>query len=288
MEGIEARRLADELRASHPGLEVTVAPTPELEAILAAMARDMEPEESYLEAGSVPADAVERLFRGAELLWRIAPWAVADDDQLLRVDVPALGIEGACLSIVGALGQTLGFLLFPSLEGYEAFLQAVDRGGEGHLDIGTTVLSLEFERGTDLPASMRREVARHGWSVAGPDAYPRVEHRERDGVLRPLTERDVRVAAAVATSLASFFIRNGDLFGDEEFSPVCQSWYDENDLEVRFTLPYEAFALFDVEEPQRRPAERSAPKVARNAPCPCGSGKKHKKCCLAKGLPVPS
>jgi len=22
--------------------------------------------------------------------------------------------------------------------------------------------------------------------------------------------------------------------------------------------------------------------VARNAPCPCGSGKKHKKCCLAK------
>lgn len=25
------------------------------------------------------------------------------------------------------------------------------------------------------------------------------------------------------------------------------------------------------------------PKTARNAPCPCGSGKKHKKCCLAKG-----
>jgi len=26
---------------------------------------------------------------------------------------------------------------------------------------------------------------------------------------------------------------------------------------------------------------RSAPKVGRNDPCPCGSGKKHKKCCLA-------
>lgn len=25
---------------------------------------------------------------------------------------------------------------------------------------------------------------------------------------------------------------------------------------------------------------RSAPKVGRNEPCPCGSGKKHKKCCL--------
>lgn len=26
---------------------------------------------------------------------------------------------------------------------------------------------------------------------------------------------------------------------------------------------------------------RSGPKVGRNEPCPCGSGKKYKKCCLA-------
>ena len=28
------------------------------------------------------------------------------------------------------------------------------------------------------------------------------------------------------------------------------------------------------------PFRRDAPKVGRNDPCPCGSGKKHKKCCL--------
>jgi len=27
---------------------------------------------------------------------------------------------------------------------------------------------------------------------------------------------------------------------------------------------------------------RSGPKVGRNSPCPCGSGKKYKKCCLNK------
>ncbi|MFW5875746.1 MAG: YchJ family protein [Myxococcota bacterium] len=32
------------------------------------------------------------------------------------------------------------------------------------------------------------------------------------------------------------------------------------------------------------PAVRSEPKVGRNDPCPCGSGKKHKKCC---GSPSP-
>jgi preprotein translocase subunit SecA len=35
---------------------------------------------------------------------------------------------------------------------------------------------------------------------------------------------------------------------------------------------------------ERRPEPgRSGPKVGRNDPCPCGSGKKYKKCCLAKG-----
>ena len=28
---------------------------------------------------------------------------------------------------------------------------------------------------------------------------------------------------------------------------------------------------------------RQGPKVGRNDPCPCGSGKKHKKCCLGAG-----
>jgi SEC-C motif-containing protein len=30
-----------------------------------------------------------------------------------------------------------------------------------------------------------------------------------------------------------------------------------------------------------KPVVRDAPKAGRNDPCPCGSGKKHKKCCLA-------
>ena len=33
--------------------------------------------------------------------------------------------------------------------------------------------------------------------------------------------------------------------------------------------------------PKQPPAKRAAPKVGRNDPCPCGSGKKHKRCCGA-------
>jgi preprotein translocase subunit SecA len=38
----------------------------------------------------------------------------------------------------------------------------------------------------------------------------------------------------------------------------------------------------DSGEPQKpRTVKREAPKVGRNDPCPCGSGKKYKKCCGA-------
>ena len=38
------------------------------------------------------------------------------------------------------------------------------------------------------------------------------------------------------------------------------------------------------DHPHHAPVEtfvRGSPTVGRNDPCPCGSGKKHKKCCLA-------
>ena len=35
----------------------------------------------------------------------------------------------------------------------------------------------------------------------------------------------------------------------------------------------------EARAPQPAPAQRAAPKVGRNDPCPCGSGKKFKKCC---------
>lgn len=45
-------------------------------------------------------------------------------------------------------------------------------------------------------------------------------------------------------------------------------------------------ALFQHFEAQRKlartPLKRDAPKISRNDPCPCGSGKKYKKCCLNK------
>jgi hypothetical protein len=62
---------------------------------------------------------------------------------------------------------------------------------------------------------------------------------------------------------------------------VCESHYDEHGLEVRFTMPYEAYEQFELAAPRVQPV-RAEPTAPRNGACPCGSGKKYKKCCLGK------
>jgi hypothetical protein len=212
--------LAAELRSTFgDGMPVRIAPTPEIDDVLAHMAASFDAgrdHATYLEGGRIPAAAVAELFQAARLLWNVAPWKTMTDDQVLRVDASGLGIERACLSVIGNLSQDFGFLLFPSFEGYEAFLDTPDPStGEPLGDLGTTFLSLNFERAADLPPGMRREVERHRWPVAGARAYPVVQHRERDGIARPLTERDVRIATACASALAAPFRRRRTI-PDEE------------------------------------------------------------------------
>jgi len=274
-------------------IPVTVAPTPELDELLNQMLESMAADAddpSYLDDGRIAPEMVAKLFSSAEILYRTAPWEVASDDQVLRLDIPSLGVEGVCVSIIGSLDENLGLILFPSIEGYNAFVRAEEdfASGEsdGAIDLGTDWLSLSFDRGADLPASMRREVAKHGWPVADARAYPVVMHFEREGISRPPTEREFEIATACATSLCVFFTEHRGLFELDEATPVCESYYDENNREVRFTLPYEAHWQFDVEDTPAPayagPALHVVPNPGRNTQCPCGSGRKYKKCCLAK------
>ncbi len=257
--------IATEVReAVGDAIPVEVAPTPELDAfmevMLASMA-DADGEASYLEGGRLSPPAVARLFTWARALYWAAPWKVATDNQVLRMDIPALDVEGACVSIIGNRGESLGLIVFPDLAGYEAFVRATEKSlpEEGRPDLGTSWLALNFEREADLPASMRSEVAAHGWSIAGPDAYPRVQHREHDCTLRPLVERDLRIASTCASSFVSFFARHRKLFEAETCEPVCESYVVDDGLEVRFTLPYHAFSLFDLDAGPERPQTPPAP-----------------------------
>jgi uncharacterized protein YecA (UPF0149 family) len=38
--------------------------------------------------------------------------------------------------------------------------------------------------------------------------------------------------------------------------------------------------------PRPAPRPQAHPRIGRNDPCPCGSGRKYKKCCMGKSTPI--
>jgi hypothetical protein len=274
------RRLADTV-------PVVVAPTPELAPVFDHLSEAIgggggARAGGYLEDGRIAPAEIARLFAAAGRLYRAAPWKAAADRQALAVDVPTLGIAGACLSIIGALGENLGFVLFDSMEGFTRFRDSMpdDGGPPAEIDVRGYLVSLNFERRAMFPAIMKREIVAHGWAVAGPAAFPVLTTLDPDGVPRPTTVRDVRLATACADALATFHMRHPWVFRGLPPAPVVDEVAVDAGVPatVRLEAPHPGARL--EWEPQEA-APPVAVRVGRNDPCPCGSGRKYKRCHLA-------
>jgi len=298
----DAIRVADAATAASvraevgAGIPVVVEPTPELDEIFRSLfdsltasdAEDAEP--SYFANGRVSAMAIESLFKAGSALFGLQPWKLSDEPPAIRLDIPALGIVGACVAIAGQLGEARGLLIFPSLEDLDQVpgASAAHTHEDGSLESGC--LSLMFESATELPRSMRREAMDHGWRVHRSDAYPVVKRFDASGAATPLDEQDVTIATACALALTAFLARHAAILSASVFEPVCESYLRDRGFEVLLTVPYESydpnhtdgvapddgFGDFDP-EPTLEPFQ---PRTGRNQPCPCGSGRKYKKCHL--------
>ena len=61
------------------------------------------------------------------------------------------------------------------------------------------------------------------------------------------------------------------------------------DNKTTFTFRMPSLTKFDFcKDSYLLPSRNEAPKISRNDPCPCGSGRKYKHCCINKQTPFPS
>ena len=270
-------RSARELRGAAAGIPIVVAPVPELDHVFEELASATGPSEaSYLGDGEIAPQLMAELFRAARLLFRTAPWHRIDDQQVVRVDVAALDLDGACLSVIGAAGESFGLLLFTTLDDFHAFPMAAERElRAASQDTGVAMRSISFDAADELPPPMLREVEQHAWPIAGPNAYPTLMCLDANHSPLPVTENDVRIITAVTRAFLAFLLRNAEVFESDDPELVRESSEGEDGVKVTLTAPY---AIFEDESlPHAKPAMRD---VGRNDPCPCGSGKKYKKCHL--------
>jgi uncharacterized protein len=79
-------------------------------------------------------------------------------------------------------------------------------------------------------------------------------------------------------------LRPIQLWGTAEGWETIGAMSDADQARERKAIPQSVRALYtywlERRAPQATPTRRATPKVGRNDPCPCGSGKKYKHCCL--------
>ncbi len=68
---------------------------------------------------------------------------------------------------------------------------------------------------------------------------------------------------------------------EETINILFRIQIEKSEAMEEFTRPKEQELIFSggEEDTKKKPVKRSHKKIGRNAPCPCGSGKKYKKCC---------
>lgn len=236
--------LAEVLRAGWPAMNVVCEATPEIDAMFSKMRDSLlaEPERpTYLTPG-LDADAMAAFFRAAARLYRAKPWKVVPNDQcLFSIRIDALGVRDAVLSVVGQLGESLGFLLFSSGADFADFLaaaEAIQRGED--LDLPTH-LTLNFDRGAELDDTLRKEIATHGWEVAEAKAYPWVVAIEENVLGRPPTPTELATVEAIALALPEV-LREKEAFraaweGGERVERTLVVAAHAGDLEVTVRAP---------------------------------------------------
>jgi hypothetical protein len=229
--------LARELRHAAAGIAVTVAPVPELDRVFAdlteATGRDAPP--SYLNGGTINAEVVAEFFEAAQSLYYAAPWSVVQEHQLVGVDIPKLKVKGACVSIIGGVGESSGLLLFRSIDDYLAFGA---RRAKGRAKDRYSVRSMSFGRKNEVAPSMIREIKEHRWPVAGPLAYPTLFALDRALEPMPITARDYRIMTKLALAFLVFFKDYRSIFETDEPEAIKTSFIDEDELQVIFTAPF--------------------------------------------------
>ena len=261
---VDDARIADALRSRlGPDQPVRVGPVPELRAPLAALSRYMRGgagprREQPLWTDEASAEARIGFFAAAAQFERSAPWVAAGDGQVLGLDVPALGWEGACASILGAAGEEFGLLLLRSLEDYVAFVRLADRAAARERrgrKIGIPLLSVNFDHPDSVTGGqvLARQARAHGWKPGPEGRLAYLLKVSPQSVTQPITTDDYRLATASLEAVRVFVEKHGRLFHQppqERIESRLRIAMPAGEVEVRVTAPPEGLPwAWGEEEP---------------------------------------
>jgi hypothetical protein len=207
---VASPELAQALRDGVGDVELVIAPTPEIDKMastlverLAASDREDDSELTYIGPDMAASD-VARFFRASAALYRATPWDAVPPDGFLSVTCSQLGIEAGALCVVGQAGEAFGFALFRSNADALTYLDACEEQMAGEDGSFPPHLMLSYDDRPTIGEVLAEEIARHGWEIEGPEAYPSVVMLDGDRISRGLTRDELEGVTAIADAVARF------------------------------------------------------------------------------------
>jgi hypothetical protein len=132
--------------------------------------------------------------------------------------------------------------VFRSHDDFEAFLDAADAVERGETPAMPPHFSINFERGADMTAALRKEIAQHRWEVAGPRAFPWLVAVDEDVVARPPTANEVTLGEALSLALAQMVAEKealaASLAGGEPMIRTLSTRTHAGEIDVALRAPY--------------------------------------------------
>ncbi len=160
---------------------------------------------SYLTT-TIDVEQMAQFFENAARLYVTQPWRlVKSDTEVFSVCIPAIDVKDAAVIVIGQSQQSYGLLVFADYGQYNQYVSLAKAHAAGaRVAANIRFVSLNYEHARDLDPSLREEVKRFGWKVAGPTAYPWPICVEENWATRPLSSNELVMLGVLSHALVQF------------------------------------------------------------------------------------
>jgi tetratricopeptide (TPR) repeat protein len=231
----------DELRPHLEEIGITCVPTDELdqldfvfESLSKHLTKDERP--GLLEMPGINPEQVAGLYRAAAGFYQRAPWRKLGYETAIKVECDKFESSPWYAVVMGQSGLTFGVSLYEDLD----ILRRIwsDRITEEENARETVALTLLFGDETEISVLDLEAVRKHGWDVAGPEAYPLIVRKERGMTIRPPLAWELELMEGCLRAIPAFIARHrpDDLSKHKMTVPVALgtltlilSWVEDRD-----------------------------------------------------------
>jgi hypothetical protein len=181
-----------------------------LDSVLDDMAQHLAGEgapPSLLEVPGMEPAQVGSFYAAAAEFYRRKPWQGVLGDTPIKVECNAFRSGPWYAVVMGQSGVQQGLAIYEDLAALREMMTSDDSDEEKVR--GMAALSLMFSEAFELPVRDLDAAARHGWPVAGPEAYPLVIHVNPGCAVRPPLGWELALLEGCLRMIPEFLAQNG-------------------------------------------------------------------------------